>query len=58
MNGIKGNQKAYVDLLTSEDFDVVMTYVAHKWTTDIFLENVDKIKAKKVIVPCGYSCPL
>jgi glycosyltransferase involved in cell wall biosynthesis len=55
VNGIKGNKKPYIDLLTNGHFDIIMTYAAQQWTTDIFLENVDKIKAKKVIVPCGYS---
>lgn len=55
VNGIKGNKKPYVDLLVDGGYDVIMTYAAQQWTTDIFLDNLDKITAKKVIVPCGYS---
>ncbi|NTW62268.1 glycosyltransferase family 4 protein [Candidatus Saccharibacteria bacterium] len=55
VNGIKGNQKPYVDLLKNGGFDIIMTYAAQQWSTDIFLENLDDIKAAKVLVPCGYS---
>ena len=55
VNGIKGNKNPYVELLTSNKYDIIMTYAAQQWTTDIFLENIDSIKAKKIIVPCGYS---
>ncbi len=55
VNGVKGNKKPYVDLLTKGDFDIIMTYAAQQWSTDIFLDNLDNIKAKKVLVPCGYS---
>lgn len=55
VNGIKGNQKPYIDLLVNGGFDVIMVYAAQQWSVDIFLQHLDKIKAKKVIVPCGYS---
>lgn len=55
VNGVKGNKKPYIDLLTKGGFDIIMTYAAQQWSTDIFLENLDDIKAKKVLVPCGYS---
>lgn len=55
VNGIKGNHKEYVKLLTQGGFDIIMTYAAQQWTTDLFLKNLDKIKSHTVIVPCGYS---
>lgn len=55
VNGIKGEKKKYADFLINEKFDIVMTYAAQQWTADVILENIDKIKAKKVFVPCGYS---
>lgn len=55
VRGIKGEKKKYADYLINGDFDVIMTYAAQQWTADVILENMDKIKAKKVFVPCGYS---
>lgn len=55
VHGLKGDTKKYQDFLRKGDFDVVMTYAAQQWTTDLMFEVLDEIKAKKVIVPCGYS---
>lgn len=55
VTGLAGETKKYQDFLIKSDFDVVMTYAAQQWTTDLMLPILDKIKAKKVIVPCGYS---
>jgi len=56
--GIKGSNtelERYKKLVTSDDFDIVMTYAAQQWTVDVFLQVMDKVKAKKVFVPCGFS---
>jgi glycosyltransferase involved in cell wall biosynthesis len=53
--GITGDTKKYQDFLIKGDFDVIMTYAAQQWTTDLMLPILDKIKAVKVLVPCGYS---
>jgi glycosyltransferase involved in cell wall biosynthesis len=55
IHGLKGDTKKYQDFLRKGDFDVVMTYAAQQWTTDLMFDVLDEIKAKKVIVPCGYS---
>lgn len=55
VTGLAGDTKKYQDFLLKEKFDVIMTYAAQQWTTDLMLPILDKIKAKKVIVPCGYS---
>jgi len=55
VTGLAGDLKKYQDFLINSDFDVIMTYAAQQWTTDLMLPILDKIKAKKVIVPCGYS---
>lgn len=55
VNGIKGEKKKYADFLINQKFDIIMTYAAQQWTADIILDNIDKIKARKVFVPCGYS---
>lgn len=55
VTGLAGDTKKYQNFLLNEKFDVIMTYAAQQWTTDLMLPILDKIKAKKVIVPCGYS---
>ena len=55
VTGLAGDTKKYQDFLINNKFDVIMTYAAQQWTTDLMLPILDKIKAKKVIVPCGYS---
>lgn len=55
VTGLNGETKKYQDYLVSNNFDVIMTYAAQQWTTDLMLPILDKIKAKKVLVPCGYS---
>jgi L-malate glycosyltransferase len=55
VTGLAGDLKKYQDFLIREKFDVIMTYAAQQWTTDLMLPILDKIKAAKVIVPCGYS---
>ncbi len=55
VTGLAGDTKKYQDFLVHGDYDIVMTYAAQQWTTDLMLPVLDKIKAKKVIVPCGYS---
>ncbi len=55
VSGIRGETKKYQDLLINGDFDVIMNYAAQQWATDLVFEIMDKIKAKKILVPCGYS---
>lgn len=55
VTGIKGQTKKYQEFLKKGTYDIVMTYAAQQWTTDLMLEVLDDIKAKKVMVPCGYS---
>lgn len=55
VRGIDGDQQGYLDLLTSADFDIIMNYAAQQWATDAALPILERIPAKKVFVPCGYS---
>jgi glycosyltransferase involved in cell wall biosynthesis len=55
VTGLAGDTKKYQDFLKKSKFDVIMTYAAQQWTTDLMLPILDDIKAKKVMVPCGYS---
>ncbi|MEI8232358.1 MAG: glycosyltransferase family 4 protein [bacterium] len=47
--------KKYQDFLIKGGFDVIMNYAAQEWTADLAFEVLEKITAKKVFVPCGYS---
>jgi glycosyltransferase involved in cell wall biosynthesis len=55
VTGLAGDIKKYQDFLLNSKFDVVMTYAAQQWTTDLILPILDEINAVKVLVPCGYS---
>lgn len=53
--GIKGEIERYEHLLLNNDFDVITFFAAQQWATDVALPLLDKIKARKVSVPTGYS---
>ncbi|NMC36403.1 glycosyltransferase family 4 protein [Candidatus Beckwithbacteria bacterium] len=55
VKGCTGDTKAYQDFLIHSDFDIMLNYAAQQWSTDLVFPIIDKIKAKKVLVPCGYS---
>lgn len=56
VNGFKGKDVAkYKKFLETEKFDIVMNYAAQQWTADIFMQVMDKVDARKVFVPCGFS---
>ncbi len=55
VSGIKGEIEKYQDFLKKGEFDVIMSYAAQQWTTDLMFGVLDDIKAKKILVPCGYS---
>lgn len=56
MKGIKGKNgeiARYQDLLRG-DFDIIVNYAAQAWPTDLAFPVLDEIKAKKILIPCGY----
>jgi glycosyltransferase involved in cell wall biosynthesis len=55
VRGFNGQQSEYKSFLIHQKFDVVMFYAAQQWTFDLALDLIDRISAKKVLVPCGYS---
>lgn len=52
---IFGNAKAYQEFLLQSSFDVITNFAAQQWATDLMLPILDKIRAKKVLVPTGFS---
>lgn len=54
ITGRDGEIERYKTFLQS-GFDAVINYAAQIWTTDLAFEVLDKLKSKKIFVPCGYS---
>lgn len=53
--GICGDQLQYRKFLLDSCFDIVTAFAAQQWSTDVYLQVVDKVKGKKVFVPTGFS---
>lgn len=53
--GIEGNKDEYQKILLSENFDIITNFAAQQWATDLCLDLLDKIEAKKIFVPTGFS---
>ena len=53
--GYKGNTTAYQQFLLQSDFDVIVSFAAQQWTTDLLLPIIKEVKAYKVFVPTGFS---
>lgn len=52
---LNGEVEKYEKFLIDSDFDVVVNFAAQQWATDVALSMLEKIKAKKVFVPTGFS---
>jgi len=52
--GEKLEIERYQEFLQS-GFDTIVNYAAQIWTTDLAFLVLDKIRTKKIFVPCGYS---
>ena len=55
VRGITGEVKKYQNYLLNSDFDIIANFAAQQWTVDCTFPIIDKIKAKKVFVPTGFS---
>ncbi len=55
VRGITGEVKKYQNYLLDSDFDIIANFAAQQWTVDSTFSIIDKIKAKKVFVPTGFS---
>ncbi len=53
--GDLGEQERYRRLLIEGGFDVVVNFAAQQWATDLALPILDDIRAKKILVPTGFS---
>lgn len=55
VDGLHGEIDRYHQFLASSDFDIVIFYAAQQWTFDAAWPVMDRITARKIFVPCGYS---
>ncbi|MFC1784201.1 glycosyltransferase family 4 protein [Candidatus Neomarinimicrobiota bacterium] len=55
VNGIKGKVKNYQDFVRKNNFDVILIKAAQGWTIDALIPILNKIKTRKVFIPCGFS---
>lgn len=55
IRGFKGEIKKYKEFLLENDFDLMMNYAALQWSSDLAFPLLQKLKYKKVLIPCGYS---
>jgi glycosyltransferase involved in cell wall biosynthesis len=53
--GIRGDAEGYRNFILHGGFDIVLNYAAQTWATDLVLPILDRVPARKVLVPCGYS---
>ncbi len=56
VEGIRGDAEAYRRFVLDGGFDAMLVYAAQQWTFDALWPIHDRIRARKVHVPCGYSC--
>ncbi len=55
VRGMSGETEIYKNFILNTDADVITNFAAQQWATDIALPVLDKLKAKKVFVPTGFS---
>ncbi len=55
VRGMTGETERYQQFLLNTQFDVVTNFAAQQWATDLALPVLQKISAKKVFVPTGFS---
>jgi glycosyltransferase involved in cell wall biosynthesis len=53
--GLTGEINLYRSFVLDGQFDAVLIYAAQQWTLDGLLDILPQVKARKVLVPCGFS---
>lgn len=54
-SGMSGEIEKYHEFLIHGQFDFLLVMAAQQWTFDAMLSVLDKIKYRKLHIPCGYS---
>lgn len=55
VKGLKGDIGSFENFLRMYEYDIIMNYAAQSWPTDISMKILTDIKAKKILMPVGYS---
>jgi glycosyltransferase involved in cell wall biosynthesis len=53
--GLKGEIESYRDFVVSWGADAILIKAAQQWTFDALWPVLDRITARKVFIPCGFS---
>lgn len=53
--GMSGEVERYQRFLLDSTFDVITNFAAQQWATDAMITILDRISARKVFVPTGFS---
>ena len=53
--GLSGEVQKYRKFVLAEDYDVLLMKAAQSWTFDALMNDLIKIKNRKVFIPCGFS---
>ena len=55
VSGMTGEVSRYRQFVIDGEFDAVMIMAAQQWTFDALWPIFDRIKSRKIFIPCGYS---
>lgn len=55
VQGIQGDVQAYRDALINGKYNAILIKAAQQWTFDAAIDVIDKIHARKIFIPCGFS---
>lgn len=55
VSGMAGEIEEYQEYAVAGDFDIVMIMAAQQWTFDALWPVLNRMKCRKVFVPCGFS---
>ncbi|MCG3772040.1 MAG: GDP-mannose-dependent alpha-(1-6)-phosphatidylinositol monomannoside mannosyltransferase [Nitrosomonadaceae bacterium] len=55
VSGMVGEIEDYQEYVVAGNFDVIMIMAAQQWTFDALWPVLDRMKCRKVFVPCGFS---
>jgi glycosyltransferase involved in cell wall biosynthesis len=55
VTGIQGETQQYIEYLKETPFDIITNFAAQQWATDLCLDILPGLAAKKVFVPTGFS---
>jgi glycosyltransferase involved in cell wall biosynthesis len=53
---LQGEIDAYRKFVREADVDAILIMAAQQWSFDALWPVLDQIKARKVFIPCGFSC--